>query len=265
MCEYARKCKYEVIDVAESKTVLKRVTDEMQTGKFEINQNIELTKIKILDISEIKDSTQKYGKRAYQIKVAATHPYFEDMSFSFIYFPQDKIAQDFRNKKGHNICMGTTPHGEIKDIIIAAVSHESYAFQISLNRETWVHAERGPENGEYLLWHYQYYGRYSPRSIWRIPTKCEKDRMWEKHGCNMCLGSKCEHLAFKCARCGNVTNRQCPACKTPICDNHSHCVNNHYNLTKEGMFEGYCDSCRRKMPIGEKVCKTCGCKSIKRY
>ena len=263
--KFARKCKHEVKIVTESKTVLKRVTDEIQTGKFEINQNIELTKIKTLDISEIKDSVSKFGKRAYQVKVSITHPYFKDTPFSFVYTPQDKLSTDFRNKKGESICMGSVPHGEIKDIVIAALSHESYAFQISLNRTTWVHAERGPENGEYLLWHYQYYGRYSPRSIWRLPVKCEKEHMWEKYECNACLGSRCEHLGYKCKHCGSVTSRQCPMCKTPICDNHSHCTNNHYNLTKEGMFEGLCEQCRRKVPLGEKVCKTCGCKTIVRY
>lgn len=251
--------------MAENKTVIKRVTDEMQTGKFEINQNIELTVIKTLDVTEIKDSIQKYGKRAYLVKVAATHPYFKDISFSFVFTPQDKLSTEFRNKKGNGICMGTVPHGEVKDIVLAALSHESYAFQISLIRDTWVHAENTPENGEYLLWHYQYYGRYSKRSIWKLPTKCEKENLWKINGCNVCLGSRCEHLGYRCARCGGVTTKQCPKCKSPICDSHSHCINDHYNLTKEGMFEGKCESCRRKVPLGEKVCKMCGHKVVKRY
>ena len=104
-------------------TVLKRVTDEIQTGEFKIDQEIGITKVHSLTISEIKDSTSKYGKRTYNVKVVATHPHFKDMPFAFHYSPSDKLSSEFRNKKGNHICMGTVPHGEIKDIVIAAVSH----------------------------------------------------------------------------------------------------------------------------------------------
>jgi hypothetical protein len=257
--------------MAETKTVLRRYTDEIQTGKFKVNDNVGLTTVKQLEISEIKDGAGKYGKRAFNVKVSAEHPIFSNISFAFVYTPQDKHTHDFRNKNGDHFCMGTAPMGEIKDVVMGALAHESYAFQISLVRTTWIHAENGPENGQYLLWHIQYYGRYSPRSIWRLPLKCEKEKLWatdpkkKKELCNACLGSRCEHLGYKCIKCGNITSRQCPVCKSPVCDNHSHCANGHYNLTSEGMFEGHCEQCRRKMPLGEKVCKTCGCKNYRKY
>lgn len=262
---------HKVNKMAETTTILKKVTDEIQIGKFDINKDVGLTNIKSLDVSEFKDGVSKYGLKTYIVKVSANHPYYKDIPFSFHFMPKNKTSKCFKNTNGEEICMGQMPHGEIKDIIIAALSHESYAFQLSLNRTTWVHAERGPENGEYLIWYYIYYGRYSPRSVWRVPKKCEKEKLWlpdikkKKYLCNACLGSKCEFLGLKCTKCGNVTNKQCPKCKSPICENHSHCINNHYNLTPEGMFEGLCNDCRRKMPIGEKSCKTCRCKTINKY
>jgi hypothetical protein len=263
--------RHEVKKMAEPTAVLKKVTDEIQVGKFDIDKDVGLTIVKSLDVSEVKDGMSKYGKKAYLIKVSASHPHYKDMSFTFHFMPKDKTSTNFSNKTGHHICEGQLPHGEIKDIVIAAVSHESYAFQLSLNRTTWVHAEHGPENGEYLIWHYIYYGRYSPRSVWRVPKKCEKEKLWlpdpkrKKDLCNACLGTRCEFLGTKCACCGNITSKQCPKCKTSVCENHSHCSNGHYNLTPDGMFEGLCRDCRRKMPLGEKVCKTCGCKNTMKY
>jgi hypothetical protein len=257
--------------MVENTTVLKKVTDEIQVGHFDINKDVGLSIVKCLDVSEVKDGMSKYGKKTYLIKATANHPYYKDVSFSFNYMPKDKTCDNFKNRTGHQICMGQMPHGEIKDIVIAAMAHESYAFQISLGRTTWVHAERGPENGEYLVWHYIYYGRYSPRSIWRLPKKCEKEKIWlddkkrKKDLCNTCLGTRCEFLGTKCTRCGIITNRQCPKCKLPVCENHSHCGNEHYNLTPDGMFEGVCSECGRRMPLGEKVCKTCGCKNIRKF
>ena len=251
--------------MTENKTVLKRVTDDVQTGKFEINKDVGLAKIKTIVVSASKDGLQKYGKKAFSVNVSVQHPVFGDMPFSFAYMPSDGNSTDFKNSAGHTICMGQLPHGDMKDIIIAAVSHESYAYQLSLEKTAWLHAERGPENGEYLLWHYMYYGVYSPRSIWKLPAKCEKEKLWQQDPCNSCIGIKCEKLKSKCSICGGVTNKICPACKLSTCFKHSHCKNGHYNLTDEGMFEGTCESCGRKMPMGELVCKTCGHKGIRRF
>lgn len=255
----------------ETSTILKKVTDDIDTGKFDINQDIGLTNVKQLNVSEVKDGVSKYGKKTYTVKVSAIHPYYKDISFSFNYMPKDKTSDNFKNVSGHVICMGQMPHGEIKDIVVATLSHESYAFQLALNRTTWVHAEHEPENGEYLIWHYIYYGRYSPRSVWRVPKKCEEEQLWmpnpkkDKALCNACLGTRCEYLGTRCTKCTIITNKLCPKCKTPICEKHSHCINNHYNLTPDGMFEGKCDECNRRMPLGEKICKTCGCKTIRAF
>lgn len=244
--------------VTKPTTVLKKVTDEIQTGEFKLDKNIGLSTIKTLKISAARDALKKYGKRAYHIKVAAEHPHFKDISFSFTFFPANSDTADYQNRSGDNICQGTKPKGELKDIIIACLSHESYAFQISKNRTTWMHAENNPEDGTYLMWHLLYYGKYSPRSKWRLPEKCDKEKLWLSHKCDMCSGTRCKYIQTVCGRCEEPVKRMCPVCKTPICHKHSHCKNMHLNLTPVGMFEGTCKRCGRKCALGEKTCPNCG-------
>jgi hypothetical protein len=246
-------------------TILKKVTDEIQTGEFKLEKDIGLTHISTIKITTVRDFLKKYGKKAYTIKVSAAHPYFGDISFAFNYIPINGECSSFTNKSGEGICHGTKPTGDMKDIVIAALSHESYAYQISNNRTTWIHAENNPEDGNYLLWHLNYYGKYSPRSKWRLPTKCETEKLWTKHKCNICEGTRCRYVQTVCARCGDVTKKLCPVCKSPTCQKHSHCVNEHLNLTLAGMFEGMCARCGRKSPLGEKPCSNCGRSDFKHF
>ena len=237
--------------------ILKKQTESIPEGKIEINETIGLATVKFL---EIKKTRKKHKEKSPVYNVAANvlHPRYGNMSFSFDYVPAINKTTQFMNVKGENICMGTPPHGDIKDIVIAAISDESYAYQLSNKRTTWCHAERDPEQGEYLLWHWLYYGKYSPRSKWKLPAKCEKEKVYEQHKCNLCNGQKCPHLMKTCTLCGNHTARQCPLCMEPVCAKHSACKNKHPNLTPDGMFRGSCGNCGRKVPIEEKACSSCG-------
>lgn len=244
-------------------TVIVKTTDEMKPGEYVIDRDIGLCKVHSLNLAEIKPGSKTgYSKKAYRVKAKVDHPIFGNMSFSFDYIPSEKTSTNFKNAKEGNICMGTPPHGELKDIVIAALTHESYAFQLSLVRNTWIHAENNPEDGTYLIWFYQYNGKYSPRSSWRLPKKCETEGLWKairdrKQMCNACAGSKCEYLALKCTLCGGVTLNSCPKCRTPTCHKHSQCQNKHLNLTPEGMFEGRCRACGARVPLGYRKCITC--------
>jgi hypothetical protein len=251
--------------MAKPTTILKKVTDELKTGEFPLEKEVGLTKIHTLKILSARDSLKKYGKKAYTVGVKASHPFFDDISFSFDYIPQDGTSLNFKNAKGEGICQGTTPHGEIKDIVIASITHESYAFQISHKRTTWIHAENHPDDGNYLIWYVQYYGKYSPRSQWRLPKKCETERLWEKNKCNICEGSRCKHVQIMCPKCGQQAKYLCPVCKAPSCYNHSHCQNGHYILTANGMYEGQCAHCGRKTQLGQIPCQACGSDKFKPF
>jgi len=247
----------------EDPTVIVKISDKIKPGEYKQDRQIGLATLHSLNLQEIK-SDPRIGlmKKSYRVNAKVTHPVFGDMSFSFDFVPLDKTSNNFKNAKGHNICAGTPPHGELKDIVIAALTHESYAFQLSLVRNTWIHAENNPEDGTYLIWFYQYNGRYSPRSTWRLPKRCETEGLWKaspgrKQICNTCAGTKCELLALRCTLCGAPTSNVCPICRTPTCQKHSHCQNKHYNLTPDGMFEGRCRGCGAKIPIGRKKCTIC--------
>jgi len=243
-------------------TKLVRVIDEIETGKYEINKNVGLTKVINLTI-KAGNSDRQHNKKYYVVNVEATHPYFGKIPFKFDYIPSTGKSTSFVNAKDEGICMGTSPHGEIKDIVMSALDHESYAYQISTKKHAWLHAEQNAENGEYLIWHYVYYGIYSPRSTWKLPNRCETAEMWKKHKCRLCSGTKCKHLSYECTKCGAGTMYLCPVCKEPTCEKHTHCKSGHYRLTSKGMFEGKCRSCTRMVPIGERKCNSCGGTNIK--
>jgi len=244
-------------------TVILKVTEHRKSGEYKLDKQVGLSTVHSLNLQEIKPGGKSsYPKTAYRVNAKVTHPTFGDISFSFDYMPSDGTSHNFKNAKGNGICMGTPPHGELKDIVIAALSHESYAFQLSLVRNTWIHAENNPEDGTYLIWFYQYNGKYSPRSTWRLPKKCETEGLWKgiagrKQMCNACAGTKCEYLALRCTLCAAATTNICPKCKLPICHKHSHCENKHYNLTPDGMFEGRCRGCGARIPLGRKKCQMC--------
>ena len=243
---------------------LKKVSDIIPEGTIPINETIGLTKILNLNVTKTK---KKYNSKdnIYFIDVSVSHPTYGNMSFSFDYVPSIKKPYNkFCNVNGDNICVGTTPHGEIKDVILAAITDESYAYQLSNKRTTWCHAERDPNQGEYLLWHYLYYGKYSPRSDWRLPDRCAKEKLYTQYKCNICNGQKCDYIKKKCQVCGKNTLRQCPKCSSPVCQNHSHCNNGHLNLTENGMYQGSCVICGRKTPIEDNVC-ICGSKKFSRF
>jgi len=239
------------------KTKLVRSSDKIKTGTFKIDKDVGLAHVDSIKISSQKTMRRTSGK-FYRINVTATHPVFDDVSFSFTYDPKKNESNDFSNRGGSTICMGATPRGEVKDIIVAALTHESYAWQLSRNCTTWIHAETNPNQGEYMLWHYKYYGTYSPRVKWKLPSECEKNELWKKNKCNLCAGRSCEYLMLKCTLCGRRTKNECPVCKEPTCNTHCKCKNNHYVLNEDGMFEGKCSSCRVKIPIGESKCPHCG-------
>lgn len=239
-------------------TVLKKVMDEIKTGTFEIEKDVGLCRLHSIKVSTKRDYATKYNSKAYAINVSVTHPYFKDISFSFDYTPKDGMSHNFKNAQKDGFCQGTKPSGELKDVVLASLTHESYAFQISLKRTTWVHAENHPDDGTYLLWHIQYYGKYSPRSKWRLPKKCEKEQMWRTYDCNVCEGSRCPHVQLKCKLCKNEAVSVCSICKSPHCLNHSHCENGHNILTPAGMYEGKCTRCGRKALLGHTPCELCG-------
>jgi len=245
-------------------TVIKKTTDEIKCGEFPIDKEIGLVKLHFIKVSSSRNSINKYGKKTYHITAKATHPYFEDITFSFNYTPQDGKSFNFKNAHGDNICQGETPRGEIKDVVIAALMHESYAFQISIKRTTWVHAENNPNDGHYLLWHVQYYGKYSPRNKWKLPKKCEAESLWKKHKCKLCEGTRCPYAKTLCPKCKAEATYICPVCKAPSCLNHSHCINGHYILSSSGMYEGVCKRCRRKTLLGQIPCQ-CGSDEFDRY
>jgi len=249
------------------KTKIVRTSNTIETGIFKIDKTVDLSKIKsleVIDIGRTSIGDAKY-KNLYRIIVNALHPEFKNISFTFDFDPKGMKSYHFKNAKGDGICMGTTPNGEIKDIVISSLSHESYAFQLSKKVSAWVHAETNPHNGEYLLWHYIYYGKYSPRLKWVLPQKCIDEKLWKLHKCKLCSGSKCEYLQYVCQICGSRTKNICPVCKTGICDKHSKCKNGHYVLTKNGMFEGKCRDCGTIVNIGLKKCQQCGGTNIRDY
>lgn len=248
------------------KTKIVRTSDKIETGIFKIDRMVCLSNVESLEIKPVKTiDGRTQTKTKYTVKVKASHPIYEKIDFSFVFNPAKSRSENFKNAKEEIICMGTPPAGDIKDIVMGALSHESYAFQLSKKVTAWVHAEQNPNNGEYLLWHYKYYGKYSPRVEWKLPERCIKEDMWKKHKCKICSGSKCEYLMFTCKVCGNRTRKICPACKTPTCQTHSKCFNKHYILTKTGMYEGVCTGCGTKIPIGIKECPNCGRTGIKSF
>jgi len=245
------------------KTKIVRISDRIETGIFEINKDVGLSKIKSLTVTNVSDSGKNSKK--YKIAVSASHPEYDNISFGFIFDPTNMTSRNFTNAKNENICVGTPPKGEIKDIVIASLSHESYAYQISKKNRAWIHAETNPNNGEYLLWHYIYYGEYSPRLKWVLPSKCLKEKLWKYNKCKLCSGSKCEYLLIECNVCGSRTKNICPVCKRGVCNNHSTCNNGHYVLSKTGMYEGTCGNCGVKIPIGFKKCQICDSQIIRKY
>jgi hypothetical protein len=247
-----------------SDKTIKKNSTEIPDGKIEVNETFGLTNIIDLTISKTR---KKYSSKhsVYKIAVCATHPVYGNISFGFEYVPGTRHILNLSNVKDENICLGTSPKGEIKDVVIAAVTEESYAFQLSNKRTTWCHAERDPNQGDYLLWHYLYYGKYSPRSQWRLPARCEKEKLYVTNKCNLCIGQKCDFIKLSCGVCGKLTQRQCPVCLTPICHMHSQCPKGHLNLTDAGMFRGMCRMCGRKTPIEEKACPSCGSTTFSQF
>lgn len=249
----------------EPTTKILRKSKTIETGIFKIDKYIGLSKIHSIKITKIKPLINATKELRYKIIVDVSHPEFLDISFSFWFTPEKNEARNFQNKHERTLCMGETPFGELKDIIIASLSHESYAYQISTHTSAWLHAEKNPNNTEYLLWHYIYYGKYSNRLKWELPTRCVREKLWKINKCKLCEGSKCKFLLFKCGICKSKTKNLCPLCKKPVCNTHSSCENGHYVLNKDGMFEGKCTVCDSKIPIGIKICNTCNNENIKRY
>jgi hypothetical protein len=243
-----------------AKTKLVRKSERIESGTFDIGKTVGLTTIHKLIIRK-----KRNVENTYTVNVEASHPIFNKIDFKFTYNSSKFTSHEWDNAVGGRMCMGTAPKGEIKDIVIAGVADESYAYQISLKCGAWIHAETNPENGEYLLWHYKYYGEFSPRSKWRLPLKCYEDSLWKQHKCKICSGSKCEFMMHKCTICGKKTKNLCPVCNTGVCTIHSKCMNGHYVLTDEGMFEGKCNRCNAKIPIGSKECFACGNKEFKNF
>lgn len=248
-------------------TKIKRTSNRIETGTFKIDKKIGLTKIISLTVKKANNIRAGHItlKTAYNVSVTSTHPIFGNINFSFIYDHIKRNSYQFKNGNGNIICMGVRPKGELKDIVISALSHESYSYQLSKNVTTWLHAEKNPNNGEYLLWYYKYYRIYSPRLKWELPARCVREQLWKTHECNLCSGNKCEFLSFFCEVCGQKTKNLCCKCKSAVCNNHSHCINHHYVLTKTGMFEGKCSSCNEKIEIGNKKCRLCGNDKIVKF
>jgi len=248
-----------------AEAILKKTSEAMPEGKIDVNETFSLTKLVSLEIT--KTRKKHNSKNAiYNVSVKSEHPRFGDISFSFPYVPAIKQVanNEFLNVKKERICAGTPPKGDIKDIVIAVVTEESYAYQMSNKRTTWCHAERDPNQGEYLLWHLLYYGKYSPRSPWRLPERCERERLFEKNKCNLCSGQKCDHIKKTCKVCGKPTTKACHLCNEPICTIHSHCPNGHNILTEHGMFHGTCRTCGVKVPIERRHCE-CGSTQFSKF